>query len=135
MKTIKVGDKETIVSDSDFEYLNQFTWFISNTGYPRNKDGLMHKFIIDSPFVHHINGDKLDNRRSNLEPKNSQTHHLGGAGKIYRRKDRSPEGKVWEVRVQYKGNRKRLGLFEDPFTAQMVYDMVWEELHGLHNKQ
>jgi hypothetical protein len=35
VKTIKVGDKETIVSDSDFEYLNQFTWFISNTGYPR----------------------------------------------------------------------------------------------------
>lgn len=69
--------KVALVDDKYFEFLNQFKWRFSN-GYAarsdiRTKRGrktiLMHRAIMDAPKgveVDHVNGDKLDNQRSNL---------------------------------------------------------------------
>ena len=70
----------TIVDNEDFERLNQYKWFCSNRGYVcRNKKlgygkfnrktEWMHRLIINTPenmYTDHINGNKLDNRKSNL---------------------------------------------------------------------
>ena len=69
--------KSAIVSDSDFEYLNQFKWCISPNGYAirniivngKKTQERMHRVIAKIPlgkFTDHINGDKLDNRNFNL---------------------------------------------------------------------
>jgi len=77
MKEIKLGGKRGIgkvalVDDKDFEYLNQFKWFVSPKGYvTRTLKGIkMHRVILEltNPKIQgdHINRDKLDNQRNNL---------------------------------------------------------------------
>ena len=73
--------KVALVDDNDFEYLNQFRWYFSPYGYaarskkkvggkyPEGHTSLMHREIMEiksKSDVDHINGDKLDNRKSNL---------------------------------------------------------------------
>lgn len=78
MRTIKLTKGyETIVDDSDFDYLSQWKWYAcehqSRIVYARRRDGIgfryMHSYLIDVPKgmeCDHVNGNPLDNRRSNL---------------------------------------------------------------------
>lgn len=121
------------------------TW-IGNHGYLTCKYGLIHRLVAGADsdnVVHHKDGDKLNNDPSNLY-KTVQSDHaryhminnkiMDGTGQVWREKGKNPEYRCWVVRIMYKGNRKRLGLFEDPFTAQLVYDLVWEELDGIQKQ-
>lgn len=77
---IQINDGQyAIVDKQDYKALAKWKWRLSN-GYairdkysPTKKRGAtltMHKQIVDPPDgleVDHINGNKLDNRRSNLE--------------------------------------------------------------------
>lgn len=73
-----------IVSEDDFDFLNQWNWFVKESdpgafyacrsgkrikGQKREKQIRMHNFIMNPPlgmFVDHINRNPLDNRRENL---------------------------------------------------------------------
>lgn len=75
MKEIKVGKSHVaLVDDEDFDFLNQFKWYLHNLGYVQtSKKGLhskfIHRIIMQTPKgldTDHINGNKLDNRKSNL---------------------------------------------------------------------
>ena len=74
MKKIKLTQgKYAIVDDEDFAYLNQWRWYYHNNyavHTNKNKSRIyMHRFILNTPkkmFSDHINGNGLDNRRSNL---------------------------------------------------------------------
>ncbi|MCR4341889.1 MAG: hypothetical protein NUW01_18590 [Gemmatimonadaceae bacterium] len=63
----------TTVDASDYERLIIHRWYLSGRGYPfRPSDGgvFIHREVLDFPDsddIHNINGDKLDNRRANLE--------------------------------------------------------------------
>lgn len=71
-------NKFAIVDKSDFEYLNQWKWHY-NSGYAERKEYKngkqyhvkMHRVLCKGKLIDHINGDKLDNRKSNLR---SATH-------------------------------------------------------------
>lgn len=82
MKKIKLKsrqqDRDALVEDEDFELVNKHSWFYCN-GYAssyiggyvnsKKKQTKMHRMIMDAPWnkeVDHVNGNKLDNRRSNL---------------------------------------------------------------------
>lgn len=70
--------KFAIVDDEDFEHLSKYNWQLN--GYyavrqlpvsesPKGSQSRMHREIMNAPIgmeVDHINGDKLDNRKSNL---------------------------------------------------------------------
>ena len=72
--------KYTVVDDEDYEWLNQWNWsavstWRKNGGYAMRRDNklgksiLMHRLILGVPEgveVDHVNGNGLDNRRSNL---------------------------------------------------------------------
>lgn len=65
--------KRAIVDDEDYEYLNSLgSWhFDRYAKRVTKKDGViyMHRLLLEAPkgkTVDHINGNKLDNRRSNL---------------------------------------------------------------------
>ncbi|MCK9370911.1 HNH endonuclease [Candidatus Dojkabacteria bacterium] len=81
MKQISLGQlsgkgKFVIVDNEDFEYLNQFKWYIKFSGqneyairHKRYDETLMHRLIINTPKgmeTDHINHNGLDNRRVNL---------------------------------------------------------------------
>lgn len=66
----------TKVDDEDFDFLNQWKWRFSGNGYairtePKSgkKKILLHRFLVNTPkklFTDHINGDRLDNQKSNI---------------------------------------------------------------------
>lgn len=79
MAVILTNKKEEIlVDDDDFEWLNEYIWWLDNRGYAMTaikhngkwKNQLMHRMIMDVNdrwmLVDHINGNPSDNRRSNL---------------------------------------------------------------------
>ena len=75
MKKIKLTQgKVALVDDGDFEWLSQWKWTYKNGGYAYRSIGskghiFLHRAIMKSPKnleIDHINGNGLDNRRSNL---------------------------------------------------------------------
>lgn len=79
MKKISITgtDDKALIDDEDFELVSSHTWsFSRKTRYPRcrikgGKTVYMHRLIMglkngDKKCVDHINGNILDNRRSNL---------------------------------------------------------------------
>ena len=79
MKKIQLTrNKYTIVDDDMFDYLNQYKWHLSDNGYavrrPWGPNGSytirMHRIVSATPdglVTDHINGNPLDNRKSNLK--------------------------------------------------------------------
>ena len=138
-------DKRTLVDVEDYEYLNQFKWYYNN-GYAvrstRMKNGkrgmeLMHRTIVNAPKgmeVDHINGDKLENKRSNLRlcthTENLRNQHKTCGTSKYK-------GVCWHKamskwRVQIRGNNKKihLGFFDNEEDAAHAYNMAALELFG-----
>jgi hypothetical protein len=141
MKYIELTQgKSAIVDDADYERLSCWKWFAHSGGYAvRNapmvagvRYGIlyMHRLIVDAPTsteVDHINGNKLDNRRSNLricDPSLNQanrkirqntTSQFKG---VRYRADR----KKWEARIKVKGRGMFLGYFGAETQAARAYD-------------
>src|SRR4051812_32510094 len=86
------GGHITEVDDADFEWLNQWKWHLSTSGYAtrtqyikgsgrKNQKNIiirMHRLIMNCPeglFVDHINGNKLNNRRANLRLATQTDNH------------------------------------------------------------
>lgn len=79
MKIALTRDKFALVDEEDYKILSQWKWkYMTNNSAARHvwdKENkryyhvYMHRLIVDAPtskVVDHINGDRLDNRRSNL---------------------------------------------------------------------
>lgn len=70
--------KYATVSDEDYDRVSQYPWYLDGSGYAQSYHYAgcsMHQFVLD-PYdgyvedgyqVHHINRNRLDNRRENLE--------------------------------------------------------------------
>ena len=147
MKTIKLSKgKETIVDDKDYEYLSQFKWYCSFYGYAvrmiyKNKKNRyivwMHREILsasEGKQVDHINGDTLDNRRTNLRlasvKENNRNmkiprHNTSGyKGVSFDKK----KGK-YRASIYVDNKQKFLGYFDDPKQASFAYDAAAIKFH------
>lgn len=144
MKKIKLTQgKFAIVDDSDFEVLNQHGWNASKTGryFYATRDGgkvYMHRQIMDTPpgaDTDHINGDGLDNRRSNLRVcSRSENLRNTGIGKNnnsgYKGVSWAKDKRKWLAQIMVNGKYIRLGYFLSPADASEAYIDAAKDLHG-----
>ncbi len=130
----------TMVDDADFEWLSQRKWCVdrcqgglyaarrtSENGKARKER--MHRAILKAPpgvIVDHINGNTLDNRRSNLRvcshtenlqnmTSRSGTSRFKGVGWHKARRK-------WAARIVVNGRHVYLGYFENERKAAEAYD-------------
>lgn len=130
------------IVDKDFAHLDKYFWSLHIMGYAASrspgKHTLLHRMIMQpeaSVDIDHINGDKLDNRKSNLrlcsrgqnglnKPQRSHSKQLYKG--IEYRKD---VGK-YTARINFKGKRYNLGHYVTPEEAASVYNAKAKELFG-----
>jgi hypothetical protein len=99
----------------------------------------MHRLILgltsDDPLeVDHINGDRLDNRRSNLRVAN-QSQNLANQRKTrgasrYKGVDWHERHQLWRARIQKDGKRRLLGWFASEDEAGVAYNEAAVRLFG-----
>lgn len=145
----------TLVDDEDYEFLNQWKWHTSYYGYANRRRHIkstrknqkfemikMHRLITECPdgmYVDHINGDRLDNRKSNLRvctnAQNSANQRLrasntsGYKGVVL---DKRRNRWVAQIKVNYK--TRRYGSFATPLEAAKVYNEKAKEAWGEYAK-
>jgi len=138
--------KYAIVDAADYEWLNQWKWCAmlrSSKVYAmrveRHKTILMHREIMKPPkgmLVDHIDGNGLNNRRSNMRNCTAQqncqnrrpgTNFTSQFAGVYQRKSQ-PE--KWYARVRCGEILAYLGPFDDEVEAAKARDQKARELHG-----
>lgn len=131
--------KVALVDDEDFDYLSQYKWCAhkgrNNIFYAvrnvRNKKGAtmfkMHSVIIGTPSgmdTDHINGDGLDNRKTNLRVvtrrQNIQNLHIPKSSK-YPGVTWNKNTRKWRALIRISDRLCHLGLFTDEDEAAEAY--------------
>jgi hypothetical protein len=144
MKEIQLTKGEVaLVDDEDFDYLNSFKWHCSAFGYALcssgSKDGKrnitrMHRWVNETPNdmeTDHINGNRLDNRSSNLR---SVTHSQNAINKNvhnptgYRGVEK--RGNSWRACITVDYKKIRLSSHRSPVEAAKDYDELAKQYHG-----
>lgn len=147
MKRIPLNKgKVAFVDDKDFEWLSEYTWFFSDTGYAKAtlwEDGKafqirMHRLIMGAKrrqMCDHINGEKLDNRRENLRlctnaenmrNRGKTALNTSGYKGVYWNRQR----KKWVAHIKVFYKLKYLGLFEDKKVAAATYNEAAKDAFG-----
>jgi hypothetical protein len=153
MKKVKLPDgKVVLVDDEDFEWITHWKWHSRVSGkhvcavrvvyVDGRKAGkytvLMHRVIMGAPenmAVDHINGDPLDNRKSNLRVctayENSLNRRVGVNNTSgYKGVHLHTKLKRWTARIGANGKRLHLGLFDTPEEAAKAYNLAAVQHHG-----
>ncbi|MED3832962.1 HNH endonuclease [Peribacillus frigoritolerans] len=135
MAEIKLSQgKFAIVDDGDFEYLSQFRWHVTDHGYACRKNSsknvYMHRELMGFPKglqIDHINGNGLDNRRSNLRVvtahenrKNSGIRSDNVSG--YKGVSWDRKNSKWKVGITVSSKWIHLGRFESLTDAAKAYN-------------
>lgn len=54
---------------------------------------------------------------------------FGFTGGYYSKKDLNPYRRVWQSMICYNKREKSIGCFEDPLSCEILYKLVWDEIH------
>jgi len=149
MKYIKTGQKRSdakrkinvIVDNKDYNFLNQFYWQVSmeNVVLTRfnKKTILMSRFIIQAPDdleVDHIDGNRLNNQRSNLRLATSSQNKMNRGPRKdntsgYKGVSWHKQNNKWSARIMANGKYLSLGLFENILDAARSYNLAAKKHH------
>jgi hypothetical protein len=130
-----------LVDDEDYEWLNGYRWFLQN-GYAarqiqrqgKNRKFYMHREILGlrrgedrvQRQADHINGEKLDNRRSNLRIV-TREHNIANqrARKGRRGVHWDEDRELWIASARFRSTNHHLGRFDSPDLADAVVTGFW----------
>lgn len=141
-----------LVDDDLYEKIISFgKWSFHQNGYaiiqksykkPDGKWGVsvlrMHRLVLnanDGEFVDHINGNKLDNRRSNIRICNGaenrrnvglRKNNISGYKGVYFAK---PKG-FFTAQITFENKKIHLGCFTCPIEAARAYNEAAKKYHG-----
>lgn len=149
MKKIPLGGKHgvgkyAIIDDDDYYIVGSDGWFL-NSGYAVKRNGKshikMHRLVMKTPvggITDHINGDKLDNRKSNLRITTQQVNVLNRP--LQKNNESSFRGVSWHSGVkkwcvQIGANSfkdKHIGYYDDKIQAALAYDVAAKAIFKEH---
>ena len=146
-------NKHVLVDDEDFVRLNIHRWRYMSTGYAAKEDKvldkistvLLHHEIVWCPEgyeVDHINGNKLDNQKSNLRVcTRAQNQRNVGPTKRnksgYKGVSWDKRNNLWVSRIKCGSTYKNLGRFKTAEEAAEAYKKQASLLHkafAFHNR-
>jgi hypothetical protein len=142
-------DKYTIVDTEDYDWLMQWKWYFGGKQYAvrmqycgmlNGKSKLkmicMHRLILDTPsgmFTDHVNGNRLDNRRSNLRictrQQNAYNQMTSKGSSIYKGVTWNKNAEKWQAQIRYANTNYYLGCFTDEVKAACAYNDAAVRLH------
>lgn len=147
VKFIELNENQyALVDADDFEWLSQWNWFYNpSNGYALRNGPVhgksqtrMHREIFKAKpeeRLDHINGDRLDNRKSNLRrcnahqnAQNTARHSDGRSG--YKGVSWHKKDRMWRARICVNYKSKFLGNFNCPKAAARCYDRAALSLFG-----
>jgi len=136
--------KYAIVDAEDFEELSKYKWSVIRRGKidyacrrEKGKYISMHRLIVNAPddmVVDHIDGNGLNNRKSNLrictKAQNSYNSRPRGGtsnyvGVMYHKRSRK-----YQAAIGFHGHTIHIGEFDDPVAAAKARDRKALELQG-----
>jgi hypothetical protein len=138
--------QEVLVSDEDYHWLSQRTWYLHGNGYAMcdlwgRRGGmkvLMHRLILlapDTSTVDHANGNRLDNRRENLRlatqsQQNANRPKITGLSQ-YKGVHKRQDNLKWVAQIKDPNRRTiHLGSFTSEVAAAIAYDTAAIRLYG-----
>jgi hypothetical protein len=148
MKEIQLTQgKVALVDDYDYEVLNNFKWFAHkhrNTHYAgkqksrtegKQRSELMHCIIMDHKGIDHIDGNGLNNQRSNLRFATHQQNQMNrgklkGTSSKYKGVSLDKRSNKWNSYIKKDQKVIYLGLYYDEVEAAKAYDQKAIELFG-----
>lgn len=130
-----------MVDDSDYDYLSQFNWQCGKDMMIKNHSHtvLMHRLILNAPNhleVDHIDGNRLNNQRSNLRLCNSSQNKCNRGPRKdnksgYKGVSWHKQNKKWTVRIKSPyGKYLSLGCYNDIKEAALAYNNAAKKYHG-----
>lgn len=127
-----------LVDDEDYERVSQFRWYAKedeNGQVYAYAHFTVHSLLTGFPLTDHVNGNGLDNTRSNLREatplqnkwnaKTRSDSKTGFKGVSSRR-----GGRGFIARIVTDGKRRTLGWFHSAEEAAHAYDAAARELYG-----
>ena len=146
LKSNKHGVIKFIIDDDEYERVSCLKWYPMfdnhKNSYRINSkiDGKIikiHRFIMNAKkneFVDHINGDILDNRKSNLRKcslsENNRNKMKHKNGKTSKYKGVSIQGNRYRARIRFNDKYLSLGMFESEDKAAIAYNIAALKYYG-----
>ena len=146
MRKIKLSKNlYALVDNEHYESLSQYKWHVTSGGYAgrtlwksKPKYLFMHRLITNCPVgkqVDHINGNRLDNRKSNLRIVDEKFNHINVAKRRTNKSghkgvDWRKDKKKWRARVQIDKRQYSLGHFTNLSDAVKAYEAASTKLFG-----
>lgn len=135
---------QTKVDEDIHKEFRQYKWHVANGYVARHVSThpdvreYLHRVVNNTPngFVtDHINGDKLDNRRSNLRTATVAENAINydrknGTKNPYRGVSLHSKSGLWRARISYRRTEITIGYFKSPEEARMVYLCVANQFYG-----
>lgn len=131
-----------IVDEEDYDELSRLTWHRGDRDYVVHTVGLdgatrqllMHRVVARAPhdvLVDHWDGNRLDNRKSNLRDATYRQNAQNRAPINGRRfKGIFPFRGRWKARIKFEGKNIYLGIYDTEEIAAKAYDHAAARLFG-----
>lgn len=150
MKIILPSNHSLLIDRADYPLVARHQWHVHrgrNTWYAVREDHThgyrkivrLHRYLLNPPKhkeVDHINGNGLDNRRSNLRIVTRAQNARNIPSKLHSSKYKGVSfnqyTQRWECRIQTNNKFKFLGRFDSERKAAQMYDLASSKFHGAY---